>query len=242
MKIYFKYRGLTSPNDPWHQIAATPIEATGVYGPPPILRCIDCVGCVSQYAKTVVGDWAGFGPATDCNGYFTSKKYQVHNNCYNYALDIASNSFAWPGRLHKLLLKPPLAGDLVVRGAELDGLILLGSAADCLDDACEAIDELDDDLQDGHLVALLIAQPDAKMSFPGDFHWIRCDDLDSSSWSQKDGPDEVTTWDFAGRPVVNPRKADWTTNCGPDGTGRDLFISYDFRAWMYVPHGRVSII
>lgn len=238
MPVYFKFRGWTAPDDPWHQLVANPIQALGFYGPPPNVVCIPSVGCVPQYASTIFGEWDGYNPASDCNGYFTAKKYQIHNNCYNYALDIASNSFAWPGRKHELLLKPPLDPDQVVRGACRDGLILIGEAADSFDNACEVAKKFDD----GHIVAVLIASPDETLGFPGDFHWVRCDDGESSIWSQKDGPDQIATLDFAGQPIVDPQSANWTVNCGPDETCRDLFISYEFRAWMFVPHGRVDII
>jgi hypothetical protein len=197
---------------------------------------------VPQYAPTVIGEDAGYDPATDCQGYFTSFKYQVHNNCYNYAVDIATNTMAQPGRRHGMTMPGDVDADRVVRGAQADGLILAGEPGTPLSDVLEQAP----DLGDGHLVALLIASPDHSVGFPGDYHWVRCDDLESSSWSQKDGPDQMTDFDFAGVPIVDPSTANWTVNAGPYKTTKpgspDFLTKYCFRAWMFVPDTGIDII
>jgi hypothetical protein len=190
----------------------------------------------------VYGDQDGFDPANDCRGYFTLFKFQVHNNCYNYALDIASNSMAQPGRRHGFVMHGDFDGDLVIEGAMLDGLKLLGERGVPLSDALEQAAELDD----GTLVALLMAPPDHSVGFPGDFHWVRCDDLESSSWSQKPGTDQVTNLDFAGAPIADPSCAAWSLNAGPLNPtapgGSDFLTAYKLRAWMFVPDTGIDII
>ena len=192
----------------------------------------------------MVGENAGYDPAGDCCGYFTSSKYQVHNNCYNYALDIATNTMAQPGRMRGLSLPGDIDPDWVVCCAQQDGLILAGGPDTTLADLRRRMP----DLRDGNevtLVALLIATADDNVGFGGDFHFVRCDDFESSSWSQKDGPDQMTNFDFAGDPISDPSRATWTVNNGPFNTakpGADYYIKYWLRAWMIVPGTGLPII
>jgi hypothetical protein len=192
----------------------------------------------------VYGDHDGFDPATDCQGYFTLFKFQMHNNCYNYALDIASNSMAQPGQMHGMVRQGDFDGDRVIEGALLDGLKLLGERGVRLSDALEQAADLDG----GSLVALLMAPPDdsVDVDFPGDFHWVRCDDLKSSSWSHKAGTDQVSKLDFAGVPIADPSCAAWSLNAGPRNPTKpgspDFLTAYEFRAWMFVPDTGVDII
>ena len=222
-----------------HQvITAGPLDL----GPPPQCVNVPGVGCVPQYAPTVFGDHAGFAPATDCQGYFTFSKFQAHNACYSYALDIASNSMAQPGRKHGFVIEGDLDGDQVIEGALLDGLKLLGEQGVRLRHVLKQAAEL----RHGTLVALLMAPPDHGIGFPGDFHWARCDDLEFSSWSQKAGQDQVSNLDFAGAPIADPSQATWSLNAGPlDPTapsGSDFLTAYKFRAWMFVPDTGIEII
>jgi hypothetical protein len=192
---------------------------------------------VPQYAPTVVATTLAYAPATDCDGCFMSYKFQANNNCYNYSCDIASNSFAQPGRMHGFFLEGAPAGADVVKGAELDGLLALG------DERADLIP-----LEDGavsHYVALLISPADTSLGWPGDYHWVRCDDnVAFRSWSQKDGGDQVTNFDFAGSTIGDPSTGNWTVNQGPlvDGNPDDIVVSYDFFAYMSVPASGVSII
>jgi hypothetical protein len=224
-------------DDPLHQVTTVRNPGTG---PAPHCVYVPGVGCVPQYADTVVGANDGFDPANDCRGFFTSFKYQVHNNCYNYAIDIATNTMAQPGRRHGMSMPGDVNADRVVRGALADGLIMAGEPGTPLDDVLERAAELDDI----HLVALLICPADPGVGWRGDYHWVRCDDLETSTWSQKDGPDQMTDFDFAGVSIEDPSKANWTANQGPmpDSNGPDYFTKYSFRAWMFVPHRRVDIL
>jgi hypothetical protein len=240
--MQFRFKGRIPDDDTMHQVY--PFRAEGL-GPAPGCVSVPGVGCVQQYAPTVRGANAGYDPAGDCDGFFTSYKYQVHNNCYNYAVDIATNTFAHPGRLHGLAYNGDLDGDMVVGGAQKDGLILIAGSEATLEDVWNKTPEFCDS-PNGHLVALLIGAPDHSIKFHGDFHWVRCDEFESSSWSQKDGPDQITTLDFAGYPISDPHRANWTDNAGPFYTttpgAPDFIISYKFWAWMFVPHRGVDII
>jgi hypothetical protein len=226
-----------SQDDPLRQVTAVRNPGSG---PAPHCVYVPGVGCVPQYAHTIVGANDGFDPANDCRGFFTSLKYQVHNNCYNYAVDIATNSMAQPGRRHGISMPGNVNADLVVRGALTDGLIMAGEPGTPLNDVLERASDLDD----VHLVALLICPADASVGWEGDYHWVRCHDLETSSWSQKDGPDQITDFDFAGMPIADPSQATWTANQGPapKSGSPDFFTTYSFRAWMLVPHRGVEIL
>src|ERR1022692_3846122 len=119
----FRLKGRIPPDDPLHQVAAIRPEQLG---PLPDWVYVPGIGLVPKYAPTMVGENAGYDPAGDCCGYFTSSKYQVHNNCYNYALDIVTNTMAQPGRMRGLSLPGDIDPDWVVCRAQQDGLILAG--------------------------------------------------------------------------------------------------------------------
>lgn len=113
-------------------------------------------------------------------------KVQPFNNCYNYANNRKTNSFAQPGRA----TNHPLTGmacDGVQPSAQNDGL--------------RAANNFDDPLRggDGWYVALVI--------WPGqDFHWYRQDK--SGTWSHKAGSTEVTNKDNADNYIADPRACD----------------------------------
>jgi len=108
---------------------------------------------------------------------------QSGNNCYNYAVDYRSDTYAQPGRAAGAMYASVTAAD-----------VRLASLADALQDAplrnrCPA---------KGHLVALCVS--------PWDFHWYR--KQRSGRWTHKPGPDPVTQLDEAGHPIADPRTAD----------------------------------
>lgn len=266
----FKLSGMIAPDDRLHQvtraaalgaapdehyIAPTTISVTIVQPPntPPI--------GVPQYSPTVNGgNPTGFNPATDCNGNFMSAKFQPNNNCYAYGCNITPNTFPQPGRRSGYLLtaadfKQPLAsiGELVAGYAAKDGLLLAGrtmaelmrfksarqGTAPGPDVVLGALD--------GHFVALMIS-PAGDGNWPGDYHWARCDNSwgACNSWSQKDGNDQVTNFDFAGNPITDPATANWTVNQGPLSSSptndNDQIVSYGFYCYMFVPTSGVNII
>ncbi len=98
----------------------------------------------------------------------------------------------------------------------------------------------------GHFVALMISPAGTDGNWGGDYHWARCDNSSGAcdSWSQKDGGDQVTNFDFAGNPITDPSVANWTVNQGPVSTANpaELVVSYAFYCFMFVPAGGVAII
>lgn len=210
---------------------------------------------VSQWGETAESKVEGFRPAHDCKGHFTSHRFQPNNNCYNYACNIATNSFAIPGRMNELELTPKkcrLTAARTIACAEKDGLLLIGQAPMKLAEALADEKYLSARRKspDGHLVALLISKADSKIRWSGDFHWVRCDHPLGRKWSQKDGPDQVTNFDFAGKPISDPSQANFEVNLGPRhhhksfplGKVTEARTRYIFASWMYVPFGEVSII
>lgn len=237
-----KFSGRIAPHDELHQVLPD-TGAEGIAAPAdqviaPHYVDVPGVGKVPQYAPTVDGPFVGYDPAQDCGGAYMSFKFQPNNNCYAYACDVASNSFAQPGRMHGFLLPDPPTGPAAQEGAEKDGLQFVG-------DDIAAVREHGAGGAPGHYVALFISPDDTAHGWPGDYHWARCDDpVGYASWSQKDGGDQVTDFDFAGEPITDPSTANWTVNQGPisQRDSDDLVVAYEFFAFMFVPEGAVSII
>ncbi|ETW99160.1 MAG: hypothetical protein ETSY1_16065 [Candidatus Entotheonella factor] len=226
------YRGMVASDDLVHAAQDSPEK---VIAP----SCVEVPGgwFVAQYAPTVVGTSIAYDPPNNCDGNFMSSKFQPNNNCYNYACNIATNSYAQPGRKHGLILGFPPTGPRTVEGAQKDGLIYLGGAD-------MPLSQVTPPSSDGHLAALFISPPSPYTLWLGDYHWVRSDDRYTfQSWSQKDGGDQVTNFDFAGHPITNPAVANWTVNLGWlfDFPG-DLVVNYDFYAWMWIPENGVHII
>ena len=233
----FRFSGLVHPDSKFHQLED---EAPPDHVIPPKWVTVPGGKKVAQYADTVYGKSNGCDPPNDCQGYFMSAKFQPNNNCYAYGCVIASNSFPQPGRLNGYLLPAPFTGENVVHGATLDGLIDVGPCiADVRGHAASAATGAP-----SHNVALLISAADSALGWPGDYHWVRMYGMSSMSWSQKDGTDQVTNFDFAGNPISDPKTANWTVNQGPISTQNpgDLVVSYDFHTYMYVPQEGVNII
>lgn len=240
MQGRFKFSGMIEPGSLMH--AYKELATTGTLIPPTYVSTT--WGNVPQYAPTLRDTNAGYNPAGDCNGYFMSYRYQPNNNCYAYGCNIASNSFAQPGRLSGA---PSLATNFtaqhVMQNAESDGLVYVGnSSTDVQNYAATA--------GSGHYVALMFSAPESDIggdptaNWPGDYHWARCDDLGASQWSQKDGGDQVTNFDFAGQPITDPSTANWTVNQGPISSSNndEYIVAYDFYCYMFVPDGAVNII
>jgi hypothetical protein len=118
---------------------------------------------------------------------------QFNNNCYNYACDMQTGTFAQPGRATGHEYAALACGD-VLNGARSDGLVNLLSNQPCAH--CS------------HQVALVVA--------PGfDFHWYRLDA--NGMWSHKPGSTSVRNVDNSNNPISDPRTADrgpYTDFCG----------------------------
>lgn len=107
-----------------------------------------------------------------------------HNNCYNYATNYRTDTFAQPG-LAAGAMYTSLDCNSVRTGAIADDLINSPAA----DNKCP---------NEGHLVALVI--------WPGvDFHWYRKGR--NGLWSHKPGGTAATNLDGSGNPIPDPRTA-----------------------------------
>lgn len=108
---------------------------------------------------------------------------QPFNNCYNYANNQATNTFAQPGRGSGSIF-PSLDCDGVRGAAEHDGLVTT--------DTFQAS-------RAGWYVALVI--------WPGqDYHWYRQDDV--GCWSHKPGRTRARNVDNAGNAIADPKTCD----------------------------------
>lgn len=110
---------------------------------------------------------------------------QPYNNCYNYAANYRTNTFAQPGR---------------ASGAKYTVLncneVKAGAIADELIDSPGAENKCP---EEGHLAALVI--------WPGvDYHWYRKGE--DGLWSHKPGGTAVTNLDNSGNMIADPRNAD----------------------------------
>lgn len=114
-----------------------------------------------------------------------SGQKQFNNNCYNYATNYRTDTFAQPGRA---------AGAMYT--ALTCASVLPAAVADALEDQPGANNKCP---PEGHLVALVIA--------PGwDFHWFRKGR--NGLWSHKPGGTAVTNVDNSGNLISDPRTAD----------------------------------
>jgi hypothetical protein len=233
----YKMSGMVSTSDRLHNLMASDAEEIA-----PIYVVVPGGKKVAQYSPTIVGSTLSYSPDKDCDGNFTASKFQMNNNCYNYACRVATNSFAQPGRKQGFFLESEggPTGPVTTRGAEMDGLIWIGRAE--ISDA--QMRDSEGAYGSGHLVALLISQADHDIGWTGDYHWVRCDNNSFSSWSQKDGGDQASDRDFAGKKLRDPRRAIWKVNEGPiiEGNIDDIKVKYDFYGFMFVPAGRIDII
>jgi len=140
-----------------------------------------------------------YDPSHDDDGCFITE--QSCNNCYDYANDVVTNTFAQPGRGSGVC--PPDARPCVkntcedVKNAAIsDGLQWVGT-------------ELPTSLPSkGHYVSLHI-WPNSN------FHWIRMDA--DKYWSHKPGGTRVRNVDNDYKKITDPGKANfapWTQHCG----------------------------
>lgn len=114
---------------------------------------------------------------------------QTCNNCYNYANNNRTDTFAQPGRASGTILSGANMNCNDVRNAAVaDGLELLPASGVCPDKKDK--------------VALVVD--------PGtDYHWYRQDS--SGMWTHKPGGTQATNLDNSNNPISNPETAD---RCG----------------------------
>jgi hypothetical protein len=267
----FKFSGVIAPQDFFHQATHAPgldAEPDEHYIAPTVIPVKISVPeektiGVPQYSPTVYGEVAShYAPAADCEGNFMSFRFQPNNNCYAYGCNITPNTFPQPGRQSGFLLtaanfQQPFSdlGDLVCSYAVKDGLVFVGRSFEDLfvfksrkqatDPQPQSQGGLGAGGLGGHFVALMVSTA-AEANWPGDYHWARCDNSSGAcdNWSQKDGSDQVTNFDFAGIPISNPMTANWQVNQGPISStdSRELLVEYGFYCFMFVPETGVKII
>ncbi|MGG9961998.1 hypothetical protein [Ferruginibacter sp. SUN106] len=151
-------------------------------------------------------------PDADIAWWNDGGQRQFNNNCYNYASNYRTDTFAQPGKAAGLQYTS-LSGCAVAAGqrSAKDGAV-----ADCLIDTPAANNVCPGK---GHLVALVVA--------PGyDFHWYRKGP--DGKWSHKPGGTQATLVDNSGNPIADPR----TANRGP---------YTQFCTFMQVLHGHIKI-
>ena len=124
------------------------------------------------------------------NGTYTIR---WNNNCYNYANNKRTDTFAQPGRAAGAMYSS-LSCPSVAPAAVADGLDQLGAAQQCAENHAK--------------LALVVA--------PGhDYHWYRRDA--DGKWTHKPGRTPATNLDNSGNPITNPETADrgaYTVFCG----------------------------
>jgi hypothetical protein len=128
-------------------------------------------------------------------GWWNVPSRQPYNNCYNYATNYRSDTFAQPGRAAGAMYSSLTCGS--VKPAAIADMLI--DAPGATHNTCPV---------DGDLVALVIA--------PGwDFHWYRRDK--TGWWSHKPGSTAATDRDNANHYISNPETANrgpYTDFCG----------------------------
>jgi hypothetical protein len=111
---------------------------------------------------------------------------QPFNNCYNYANDQITNTFAQPGRAHGAMTTT-MACVNVRNAAKADGLVQTANFTTSLP------------VGKGWYVALVI--------WPGvDYHWYRQDQI--GCWSHKPGQTAARNTDNSGKAIKDPKTCD----------------------------------
>lgn len=137
------------------------------------------------------------------------------NNCYNYACNYRTDTFAQPGKAtgNQYTYPGGLSGCTV---AAPNKSVKDGAISDCLENSPSADNKCP---KMGHLVALVI--------WPNtDFHWYRKGN--NGKWSHKPGGTSATNLDNSGNIITDPR----TANRG----GYTQFCTF-----MVVKHGHIKI-
>ena len=152
-------------------------------------RCEKCEYEVSQYNP----------------GFWNTPTVQPHNNCYNYARDWRTDTFAQPGRAHGAQTFTMKCSN-VTTAAMADGL-----KKRC---TCLGINEWP-----RRMMALVIAPNQ-------DYHWYR--EQRGGFWGHKPGHTAARNWDNNNNLVVNPETAargPYTDFCSYFYAGRSVVIN-----------------
>lgn len=127
---------------------------------------------------------------TPFNAAFWSRPdTQPYNNCYNFAVNRRTNTFAQPGRAHGYTIARTVRCDEVSTGAQRDGLRVWGD--------CQPPGSM------RYVMALVTG------TFPGnirDYHWYRLHP--GGFWAHKPGGTAARNTDNSGRLITNPYTCD----------------------------------
>ena len=131
----------------------------------------------SNCPQCMAADAPAYQPAI-----WNTPSVQPYNNCYNYANNQMTNTFAQPGRAHGVFPANIDCADYQ-NAATADGLAMAAGFANQLNQG------------EGFYVALVV--------WPGvDFHWYRQDD--NGCWSHKPGQTAATNLDNSGNLIADP--------------------------------------
>lgn len=136
-------------------------------------------------------------PVFDPGKWNNDPNIRQNNNCYNYANDIITNTFAQPGRGSGAVFTSFMCDD-VGAAAQRDGLAPTSKPA-----STPAV---------GHYVALVIRPVPAAQP---DYHWYRLDD--NGFWSHKHGSAPCQNVDESGNAISDPEtcdRGDYNVFCG----------------------------
>jgi hypothetical protein len=138
-------------------------------------------------------------------GFWNTSAVQPHNNCYNYARNWRTDTFAQPGRAHG-------AGTNTMQCAN----VTTAAMADGLKKRCDCLPASE---WPRRLMALVIAPNQ-------DYHWYR--EQRGGFWGHKPGQTAARNVDNNGALVVNPETAargPYTNFCGYFYAGRSVVIN-----------------
>jgi len=155
-------------------------------------------------------------PLYEPNWWNDGGQIQYNNNCYNYATNYRTDTYAQPGRAANAKWTNLSACDV----PPPDISAKMGAVSDCLIDDPAADNRCP---SEGHLVALVIRPGD---QYTWDYHWYRKGR--NKYWSHKPGATLVTNLDNSFNPISDPRTAD---------RGRYT----QFCTFMKVMHGHIKI-
>ena len=185
-----------------HTVPLSTLDMVEIYGPGTYTISIPDAD-VDPVSVTI-----GF-PQLSPMSSWTDASSERCNNCYNYATDIKTGTFAQPGQASGHIPSTLSCPDYTA-AAEADGLIPVADISDACGNSC---------FPNGHIVALVI--------WPGvDFHWYRMEA--DGTWTHKPGETAPINLDQSGKPITDPRTADrggYTEFCGFFCTSPGLVIS-----------------